>query len=95
MWRVRIPIYFKTNDPHRVIVVYPNAIDIPPLYPEAAAESCGRNCYPPRSRVSAVPAGQSKAEKDSATSHSAKPAGIGPDLIGGAKSKNRARTPPR
>jgi hypothetical protein len=75
MWRVRIPIYFKPNDPHRVIVVYPNPIDIPPLYPEAAAESCGRNCYPPRSRVSAVPAGQSEAEKDSATSHSAKPAG--------------------
>jgi hypothetical protein len=33
MWRIRIPIYFKLDDPHRVIVVYPNAIDIPPLCP--------------------------------------------------------------
>jgi hypothetical protein len=31
MWRIRIPIYFKPNDPHRVIVVYPHAMDIPPL----------------------------------------------------------------
>ena len=31
MWRIRIPIYFKPNDCHRVIVVYPHAIDIPPL----------------------------------------------------------------
>jgi hypothetical protein len=31
MWRIRIPIYFKPNDSHRVIVVYPRAIDIPPL----------------------------------------------------------------
>jgi hypothetical protein len=31
MWRVRIPIYFEPNDPLRVIVVYPHAIDIPPL----------------------------------------------------------------
>ena len=33
MWRIRIPIYFKLNDPHRVIVVYPDAIDIPLLCP--------------------------------------------------------------
>src|SRR5271166_3409164 len=46
MWRIRIPIYFKPNDSRRVIVVYPNAIDIPPLCPRAAAESCGCNCYP-------------------------------------------------
>ena len=31
MWRIRIPIYFEANDPLRVIVVYPHAIDIPPL----------------------------------------------------------------
>ena len=31
MWRIRIPIYFKPNDPRRVVVVYPHAIDIPPL----------------------------------------------------------------
>ena len=48
MWRIRIPIYFKPDDPHRVIVVYPYSIDIPPLRPGAAAESCGCNCYPPR-----------------------------------------------
>jgi len=35
MWRIRIPIYFKPDDPHRVIVVYPHAIDIP-LIREAA-----------------------------------------------------------
>lgn len=34
MWRIRIPIYFKPNDPHRVIIVYPHAIDIPPIAPE-------------------------------------------------------------
>lgn len=49
MWRIRIPFYFRPKDRHRVIVVYPHAIDIPPLYPRAAAESCGCNCYPPRS----------------------------------------------
>jgi hypothetical protein len=38
MWRVRIPIYFKPDDPHRVVVVYPHAIDIPPIYGVAAAE---------------------------------------------------------
>jgi len=31
MWRIRIPIYFKPNEPHRVIVVYSHAIDILPL----------------------------------------------------------------
>jgi hypothetical protein len=39
MWRIRIPIYFKPNDPHRVVVVYPDAIDIPPVYRVAAAEN--------------------------------------------------------
>jgi len=38
MWRIRIPIYFKLDDPQRVIVVYPHAIDIPPLREAAAAE---------------------------------------------------------
>jgi len=32
MWRIRMPIYFKPNDPHRVVVVYPHAIDIPRIY---------------------------------------------------------------
>jgi hypothetical protein len=32
MWRIRIPIYFKADDPHRVIVVYSDALDIPSLY---------------------------------------------------------------
>ena len=32
MWRIRIPIYFKPDDPHRVVVVYPHAIDIPRIY---------------------------------------------------------------
>ena len=49
MWRIRIPIYFKPNDCHRVIVVYPHAMDIPPLCPGAVAESCGCNCHPPQS----------------------------------------------
>ena len=39
MWRIRIPIYFKQDDPHRVVVVYPHAIDIPPIYRVAAAEN--------------------------------------------------------
>ena len=34
MWRIRIPIYFKPNDPRRVVVVYPHAIDIPPVFSE-------------------------------------------------------------
>jgi hypothetical protein len=38
MWRIRIPIYFKPNDRHRVIVIYSDAIDIPPLCPRC------RNC---------------------------------------------------
>ena len=29
MWRIRIPIYFKPDDPHRVIVVYHHTINIP------------------------------------------------------------------
>ena len=33
MWRIRIPIYFKPNDRHRMIVIYSDAIDIPPLCP--------------------------------------------------------------
>ena len=33
MWLIRIPIYFKPNDRHRVIVIYSDAIDIPPLCP--------------------------------------------------------------
>src|SRR6516164_7923361 len=31
MWRIRIPVYFHPNDPQRVVVVYPHAIDIPPV----------------------------------------------------------------
>jgi hypothetical protein len=31
VWRIRIPIYFKPNDRHRVIVIYSGTIDIPPL----------------------------------------------------------------
>jgi hypothetical protein len=31
MWRIRIPISFETGGGRRVIVVYPHAIDIPPL----------------------------------------------------------------
>jgi hypothetical protein len=38
MWRIRIPIYFKPNDPHRVVVVYPHAIDIPPVYRVTTSE---------------------------------------------------------
>ena len=38
MWRIRIPIYFTPDDPHRVIVVYPHAMDIPPLRQAAATE---------------------------------------------------------
>jgi hypothetical protein len=35
----KITIYFKPNDPHRVVVVYPDAIDIPPVYRVAAPEN--------------------------------------------------------
>ena len=45
MWRIRIPIYFKPNDPHRVVVVYPHAIDIPPVCRMAAAENTLRPTY--------------------------------------------------
>jgi hypothetical protein len=31
MWRIRIPIYFKPDGYYRIIVVYPYAIDNPPL----------------------------------------------------------------
>ena len=31
MWRIRIPIYFEADDPHRVIVVYSDTLDIPSL----------------------------------------------------------------
>jgi hypothetical protein len=37
MWRIRIPIYFKADDPHRVIVVYSDTLDIPSLYPGVTA----------------------------------------------------------
>src|SRR5215469_16391805 len=30
-WRIRIPIYFKPHDYHRVIVIYSGTIDIPSL----------------------------------------------------------------
>jgi hypothetical protein len=43
MWRIRIPIYFNSNDPHRVIVIYPDAIDIPPLCPAAVVETHVKN----------------------------------------------------
>jgi len=43
MWRIRIPIYFKPDDPHRVIVVYPHAIDIP-LIREAAVIEDSTTC---------------------------------------------------
>ena len=39
MWRIRIPVYFKPNDPHRVVVVYPHAMDIPPIYGVVAGEN--------------------------------------------------------
>jgi hypothetical protein len=48
MWRVRIPIYFKPNDPHRVVVVYPHTIDIPPLLPSSNVRECGCCCDVPR-----------------------------------------------
>ena len=38
MWRIRIPIYFKSDDRHRVIVIYPHAIDIPPICQTTATE---------------------------------------------------------
>ena len=31
MWRIRIPISFETGGGRRMIVVYPHAIDIPPV----------------------------------------------------------------
>ena len=33
MWRIRIPIYFQPNDPRRVVVIYPHAINIPSILP--------------------------------------------------------------
>ena len=36
MWRIRIPVYFEPNDHHRVVVVYPDAIDIPAVCRVAA-----------------------------------------------------------
>jgi hypothetical protein len=42
MWRIRIPVYFIPNDPQRVVVVYPHAIDIPPVLPSGSGrEICG------------------------------------------------------
>jgi hypothetical protein len=37
MWRIRIPVYFNPNDPQRVVVVYPHAIDIPPVLPSGSS----------------------------------------------------------
>ena len=39
MWRIRIPIYFTPNDPHRVVVVYPHAMDIPPVHGVVTGEN--------------------------------------------------------
>src|SRR5215468_9360689 len=39
MWRIRIPIYFQPNDPRRVVVVYPHAIDIPLILPSSTRSS--------------------------------------------------------
>ena len=44
MWRIRIPIYFKSNDPHRVVVVYPHTMDIGSLCQVATAENGGCSC---------------------------------------------------
>jgi hypothetical protein len=49
LWRVRIPIYFKANDPQRVVVVYPHAIDIPPIC--QLANNCGCHSYLSRSEL--------------------------------------------
>jgi len=38
MCRIRIFLYFNPNDPQRVVVVYPHAIDIPPVL----RSGCGR-----------------------------------------------------
>ena len=39
MWRVRVPIYFTSDDPHRVIVIYPDSLDIAPIMPAVTARS--------------------------------------------------------
>jgi hypothetical protein len=39
MWRIRIPIYFQPNDPRRVVVVYPYAINIPSILPSGIRSS--------------------------------------------------------
>jgi len=39
MWRIRIPIYFQPTDPRRVVVVYPDAIDIPSIFPSSIRSS--------------------------------------------------------
>ena len=49
MWRIRIPIYFEPNDPHRVVVVYPHAIDILPVCQGTAAGNCRCDCCLPQS----------------------------------------------
>jgi hypothetical protein len=49
LWRIRIPIYFKASDLQRVVVVYPHAIDIPPIC--QAADHCGCYFYVPRSEL--------------------------------------------
>jgi hypothetical protein len=46
MWRIRIPIYFQPNDPRRVVVVYPHAIDIPSILPSrirSSSDHCADN----------------------------------------------------
>ncbi len=54
MWRIRIPVYFNPHDPRRVIVVYPHAIDIPPLCEVTCAGRRGcANCYLLRSQAAA------------------------------------------
>jgi len=60
MWRIRIPIYFKPDDPHRVIVVYPYAIDIP-LIREAAVIEDSTTCESVVLAKLRTPNGDSKA----------------------------------
>src|SRR5215468_6843354 len=39
MWRIRIPIYFQPSHRRRVFVVYPHAINIPPILPSGIPSS--------------------------------------------------------
>ena len=45
MWRIRIPIYFQPNDPRRVVVVYPHAIDIPSILPSSIRSSLDSSAH--------------------------------------------------